>query len=343
MNKLIFFLFTLFYLPAYCQISNIEYYKGIKSAEQQILDSNFNSAVNIYYLTFQKNAFVYAKDAYTAAQTALSVDSFEKGFYFLGRGVKQGLTKEIIENSPILRKVKDTPKWISFLEIDYPYFRSSYLLRINNSVKSEIEEIISIDQYFTRKLNNSNFITYVINNRRWKKVVSKLVDDKLIKIIKTYGYPGEKLIGINAQQILYNTLEVDTISKLNAISKGFGYIGSSYSEILLIHYFSNRRDSSLISLLEKELNMGNIQPSQFAVIIDFFAKYSKPVDNPFYNQWHRNTSLVERNRINDRRTSIGLESYENLLLKEARNRNILKSIKNGNTEHIKLWTIWGSY
>jgi hypothetical protein len=72
-------------------------------------------------------------------------------------------------------------------------------------------------------------------------------------------------------------------------------------------------------------------------------KYNSEVQLDYFNQWHRNPDVTAINQVNLNRTSIGLEDFETLRRKEKRNWAIQKEINNNNFNHIKIWSVWGSY
>lgn len=322
----------------------ISYQTRVNQAETNILDSNYNKAILIYDSLFKEYDFVFAKHCYTAIQLAVEQKKWDLAFEFIEKGVKQGITVKIIENSPVMKNIINNDSWGQFKERKYDSLRKIYLSNINLSLRDEIEKLFALDQYYTSRVNDSRFIKYLFNDLKWKKEIGKIVDNKLIAIIKKYGFPGEKIIGIREEKIRYSEKAIiNEELMLNRLEEGKGYIGNLSAQYMLIHYFSNSHPNFNDLLLE-EVKKGNIEPYQYASICDFQAKYGKKYKNEgYYNQWHRDVSVEKREEINKRRLSIGLETFEELKRKEKRNWEIREKINSGNVNHIKIWTIWGGY
>lgn len=290
---------------------------------------------------FKQYDFVYAKHCYTALQLAVKEDKEDLSYFFIEKGIKQGLTSRFIENAPIVKDITSSNRWNKFKLEKYDSLRKIYLNNINLKLRDEIERLSSIDQHYTNNVNNSKFVNYLIKSRIWKKEVKKLVEKKLKIIIQKYGFPGEKLIGIDEVNISY--LNFSDKNEKELITKGKRSLFCVSAQYMLIHYFS-RPYPNFNNLLKKELKNGNLEPYQYAIISDFQAKYGKKYKNEgYYNQWHRDVDKDKRSEINKRRLSIGLETFEDLRIKESRNYKISKEIEKGNYEHIKIYTIWGGY
>lgn len=322
----------------------LAYHKAIINAETKILDSAYSESLIIYDSVFKQYDFVYAKHCYTATQLAVKEEREDLAFFFLEKGIKQGLTISLIENAPIISDITKSNKWEKFRLEKYDSLRKIYLNNINIQLRDEVEKLYAIDQHYTRMVNNSRFIKYLFKNKKWKKEVEELVEKRLIGIIKKYGFPGEKLIGIREEYIRFNENGTvnDSLMQIKA-NNGVRYLGNLSAQYMLIHYFSNPQ-SNFNTLLKQELKKGNIEPYQYASICDFQAKYGKKYKNEgYYNQWHRDMNMEKRNSINKRRLNIGLETFEELKMKEKRNYKILKEIEKGNYQHIKIYTLWGGY
>ena len=319
----------------------VAYHKAIMNAESKILDSNYSESLAIYDSIFKLYDFVYARHCYTAIQLATREKKEDLVFFFLEKGIKQGLTVDIIENAPIINELSKSNKWKEFKVKKYDSLRKTYLNNINIQLRDEIERLSAIDQYFTNKVNESTLLSYIIKNNKWKRVVEMLVETKLIEIIKQYGFPGEKIIGIEEVNLSYINFSKEEEKELNTMGKRtFTPFSAQY---ILIHYFSIPHPN-FNTLLKQEIKKGNIEPSQYASICDFQAKYGKKYKNEgYYNQWHRDTNMENRNDINKRRLNIGLETFEEYRKKEKRNYKIRKEIEKGNYDHVKIYTVFGGY
>ena len=319
----------------------IEYNKLITKAENYILDSNYNEALANYKEAFEQFDFVFAKHCYTALQiVSLSKDSSET-IFFLRKSIKQGLELDLLNNAPFISNISQNSWWNNFVKKEYDSLHTIYLSKINIRLRDQLIKLATIDQLYTKKLNKYRFriIPQIIAYHNWKKEIGKLVEIELLPMIEKYGFPGEKLVGINT-----NIWE-DTISKdflISQTKKGLGGPESVHAHLILIHYISGRQNKLDFKLLEN-LKNGNIYAIQFASIQDFSIKYNSEVKMGYFNQWHRNPDITAINQVNLNRISIGLEDFETLRKKEKRNWAIKKEINNNNFNHIKIWTVWGGY
>lgn len=338
-----FFITSLFsWLLSSLQAQNyIEYNKLITKAENHILDSNYNEALANYKEAFEQFDFVFAKHCYTALQiVSLSKESSET-IFFLRKGIKQGLELDLLNNAPFISNISQNSWWNNFVKNEYDSLHTIYLSKINIRLRDQLIKLATLDQLYTKELNKYRFriIPQIIAYRNWKKEIGKLVEIELLPMIEKYGFPGEKLVGINT-----NIWE-DTISKdflISQTKKGLGGPESVHAHLILIHYISGRQNKLDFKLLEN-LKNGNIYAIQFASIQDFSIKYNSEVKMGYFNQWHRNPDTTAINQVNLNRISIGLEDFETLRRKEKRNWAIKKEINNNNFNHIKIWTVWGGY
>lgn len=200
----------------------IDYNRLITRAENHILDSNYYEALANYKEAFEQFDFVFAKHCYTALQiVSLSKDSTET-IFFLRKGIKQGLELDLLNNAPFISNISKNSWWNSFVNKEYDSLHTIYLSKINIRLRDQLIKLATLDQLYTKKLNKYRFriIPQIIAYRNWKKEIGKLVEIELLPMIEKYGFPGEKLVGINS-----NISFEDTISNNYLISqtkKGLG-------------------------------------------------------------------------------------------------------------------------
>jgi hypothetical protein len=151
---------------------------------------------------------------------------------------------------------------------------------------------------------------------KWRKVTKEIIEEELIPLIKRNGFPGEKLIGLDEKWMHYK-------------SKNDRY-NSTFCYLIFIHYFSVK-NKNFNNLLIEELKRGNLSPKYYASMNDFIVKYGKGYsNNQHFNQWHRNLELKNREKINENRVLIGLETFEELQLKEKRGSKFCRE------QHLKM-------
>ncbi len=304
MVKQIFILFFIIHNISVLSQNYLLYQKQITKAENFILDSNYNDAVNLYDSLFKSYDFVFVENCYTACQTAVYIKNFDKALYFYEKGIMQGLTKEMFYKDSILKELTKQKGWD---EINYDLLRNSYIKKIDLNVKNKIIELSELDQKYRNKYDR-NIFTKMIYHLKWKKVLKYIVEDEIIPIIKTYHYPGEKAIGI---------FETSSI------------VGASLTTNILLHYFSFLKNDSLNKILLNEIDSGYLKPQEYIWFLDY-------QDN---NNYIADTNKIDKNilnNLNKRRNELGLENVEVLIKKYNRGLNICNEIKKGNYKHIKL-------
>jgi hypothetical protein len=318
-----YFLFSIFSVFGQDYIS---YHQRVIIAEQAILDSNYAEAVDIYDSLFNRYDFVFANDCYTATQTAIVDKQFDKAFSFIGRGFKQGLKIEIIDEDSILVELKNHSQWEEMVN-KYDSLRNIYINNVDWNLRACIDSLNDLDQKLRDKheLHPWNFLWRPFIWWKWCSVTKHIVEDTLFQIIKEKGYPAEKLIGLDEKWMHY---------KIKRDSKR-----SFFACTILIHYYSKPRKFEINKLLEEEIRKGNITPDQYASIIDFQAEWGKEKYYKvlYYNQTQKTNDTTLFLTINKNRYNIGLESIDAWEKKWQRGLYICKSLNEGNYKHIKLF------
>lgn len=307
MRKLIItsYLVLMFSLSSFAQENYFDYHKKITEAESAILDSNYTKASIIYYDLFKNYDFIFLANCVTACQTAIVTKNDTLAFHFLERAVKQGLKLNSIKTNRSLKHLLDKVQW-SIFEAKYDSLRTIYLSSINWGLREEINKLFEQDRKWRDRHETRpwNFIWKPIIKIKWNYVLKGIVEEELVPLIHSYGYPGERLIGVDEKYM--NTKFRDD------------HFNSFMVRLILIHYFSKPRkfnDSVFISEIEK----GNLHPKHYAELYDFIAAYSKnksPLKNQFFCQWHYGEISLKKTtveKVNKRRKNIGLGSYEDRL------------------------------
>ena len=312
------------------QSNYIEYHKEARFIESYILDSSYVKAVQLYKNLFSKYNFVFAEDCFRAAQTAVFINDSVNSFLFLERAVHQGVTKESIINDSILIDLKKMKYW-SIFENNYDSIRAEYLADIDWDLRKNINEIYDLDQKYRDKheLHPWNFLWRPLIWIKWKKTTKNIVENELILFIRKYGFPNEKLIGIDEASFHHK--------------QKHDHLKSNYAFMIFIHYFSIPRTSDFNELLFSEIKSGNIHPRQYASLIDFQTSYGKGkyYKGLHYNEWHHSKNENKIEQINKNRIKIGLELFEIQSEKLERGLKACKEKKKGNHKHIRFWMFCG--
>ncbi len=279
----------------------IDFQKNITRAEIAILDSNYNEASNIYYDLFQNYDFVFLGNCVSACQSAIAINNDTLAFYFAERAIKHGLKMNQIETEKTLKLLQTKPQWNTF-SANYDSLRAIYIKSVNWELRKKINELHDRDQLWRdrHELQWWNLLWNPIIKHFWYKDLEKIVEMELVPLINEYGYPGEKLIGIDEKYMHHKFREEP--------------YNSFMVRLILIHYYSKNRSLDDTFLID-EIKKGNLNAKQFADFHDFRASYFSEGSNEFYAQWCYNLkfSKTEIEEINKRRAEIGLGTHEQRL------------------------------
>lgn len=202
----------------------------------------------------------------------------------------------------------------------YDSLRNVYKRNIDTALAERIQELMEKDMRFTNKVNNSSVILFPVNGIRWVRN-NTLVHRQLKAIIVEYGFPGERLIGLDPKledSALYGEL-VRTRGLTNVLNQGNAFF-------MLLHYFSTPR-SHINPLLFKSVGDGLLPVEYYARISDYQylgSRYRKHAA-PFYV--HSSDIKEDMRIVNARRAQIGLYGYEH----QQENNQLYWTRKKSNT------------
>lgn len=274
----------------------IDFQKNITRAEIAILDSNYTEASRIYYDLFQNYDFVFLGNCVSACQSAIAINNDTLAFYFAERAIKHGLKMNQIETEKTLKLLQTKPQWKAF-SANYDSLRAIYTKSVNWELRKKINELNDRDQLWRdrHEIQWWNLLWKPLIKRRWYKELEKIVEIELVPLINQYGYPGEKLIGIDEKYMHHKFREEHNISFMVSL--------------ILIHYYSKNRSLDDAFLIE-EIKKGNLNAKQFADFHDFRARTSGK--NDYYCQWYWNLQYLNTvvEDVNKRRAEIGLGTHE---------------------------------
>lgn len=326
MQKL-FFIITLIICSLCSHSQNYIEYARIKYlAKEALIDENPQKAAIYYDSLYNNFNFMYAYDCFTALKVAVKNNDSLKAKKFLLKSIEMGVPVKMIDNNYFISKNLKFNLWKNVSQNCIDSLRSIYENRIDYEMIAKIDSMAMLDQTATKKVNKSN-----LYNSKWRKQVTK--NAKLLKeIVKSYGMPEEKLLGIEEK---YN--KSGKIVENNEPNRGASYI-------FLIHYFSNPVDDlyEWKNLLLTEVKKGNLQPYQFGAICDFIAKYSikgdiTGKDGKFYSVWHYDPKPVRINEVNKRREELGLPNFNYNLKYEKYRISFYNNHKNDSVIFISEW------
>lgn len=296
----------------------IEYHRTFNRIDEDVLFQNYTLAIERLDSIYSNYDFIYAKHCIKALQICITTNDSIKADKWLEKCFKQGIPVWIIRTNEITNKsltYSTTQKTLN----NFDSLHSIYLSSIDTNLREKIDSILTIDQKYTRKVNDG-FVLFIpfywlqwgINNKRQFK--------QLKQIIETYGYPEEKLIGLPNIQ--------DSV----AFAKHFTFWGpselrDSRVQIMLQHCYStwHKIDFDFKDTLHKNLCNGNMPAFQYALIIAFMLPDKQKYINNKY--WLRDRFCEENCNeiINCNRYSIGLNTSEqekrNTLIERERRKN----------------------
>ena len=327
--KQIILLFLLFISGQTFGQNYIEYQKVFNRIDDDVLSKNYTLAIERLDSIYGNYEFIFAKHCIKALQICSTINDSINADKWLSKCFKQGIPLWIIRTNDLTKKsllYETTQNTIQKYDSLYTIYKSS----INVKLSKQIDSLIEIDQTYTIKMNDGFFLfrrtIYTwkwLNNNKRQYVVLK-------NIIEKYGYPGERLIGLDPQ---YN----DSAAFVKTIFYYGPVLIETRTYTMLLHCYSSPRKDINDKLFEN-LKNGNILPYQFGVINDFLAYWEKRKvgDYQYYNVANRNANNENIQEINIRRHSIGLDKYEHQVRIKLLSRERRKN-KKANSEIILEW------
>jgi len=265
-----------------------EYYENINKAKLSLIEDSLEEGMNNYFETFEKFDFVFARDCYNALEVSSTLGDLGKIDYFLRRCLKQGIEFNLLQQDSILIDFKKTNAWQKIL-LEKDSLRSIYESNVNWGIRNEINKMFAEDQKIRELTQKNRFNVFRIKklNKQFEEIDHKLVL-RILEITKDYGFPGEKLIGIDASNMH---------PKINSEN-----LTAGMPIVIFIHHYSQPNES-YNSLLINEIKKGNLLNEHFATISDFQYTYGKGNNREEYCYSvmfnpKLNIEIIDRNRNN---------------------------------------------
>lgn len=265
-----------------------EYYENINKAKLSLIEDSLEVGLNYYFETFEKFDFVFARDCFNALEIASAIGDNDKVDYFLRRCLIQGIEFKLLQQDSILTGFKKTDSWSDIL-LDKDSLRSIYERNVNWEIRKEINGMFAEDQEIRELAYKNRYNIFRIKklNKQFEEIDRKLVL-RIIEITKIYGFPGEKLIGIDAS-CMHPKIHTENLTAGMPI-------------VIFIHHFSQPNES-YNSLLINEIKKGNLLNEHFATISDFQYTYGNGNNREKYCYSlmfnpKLNIEIIDRNRNN---------------------------------------------
>ena len=296
----------------------IEYYRTFNRIDVDVLNKNYLSAIYRLDSIYLNYDFIYAKHCIKALQICITANDSINANKWLAKCFKQGIPFWIIRTNDITKKSLTYLNTQNILN-NFDSLNSIYKESIDVKLREKIDSILTIDQKYTRKVNDGfvlfkpiYWLQWGLNNKRQFKLLKQ--------IIETYGYPEERLIGLSFIQ--------DSLKYANhLIFWGPSELRDARVQIMLQHCYStwHKVDFNFKNTLYENLCNGNMPAFQYALIVTFMLpEKQKYIKNKY---WLRNEFCNENCNeiINRNRYSIGLNTSEqekiNTLIERERRKN----------------------
>ena len=281
-----------------------QYYDGINEAKLSIAQDSLDKGISQYFQTFEKFHFIFARDCYNSIELSALVKDTLKLEYFIRLGIKQGLDFNRILRMKNVTEFQNST-FIKKIEKEKESLESIYINSINWELRNEIIEMSKQDQMVRKRYYEAILFKRRKIGREWE-ALNKMQVEKLIDITKKHGFPGEKLIGVDTENMHFKI-------KNNNLSAGMPIV-------IFIHHFSQPNES-YNSILINEIQSGNLNNEHYAIISDFQYTYGKEEFGPIpcYSERFRPKESIEKIDIN--RLAIGLLSLSNT--NKLQNRNYI--------------------
>lgn len=226
----------------------LNYHKQVIEAENSIGDEKYGKALSRYEKVISTHEFIFLRDYQVATQLALYLNEKQKGLRFLKKGITAGWELKEIKKNSFLTSVLDYSEWKN-IEKKYDSLHIIYLTRIDQATRDNVHSMFKKDQ------SKALGALFRIGDKAQERYATKkfaphseIQMTKLIKMLESEGYPGEKLIGNNYWM---STI----ISHHNSISQ-------DYSKKDTLYQYIRPR-------LIQAISSGQISPYEFAMIDDW--------------------------------------------------------------------------
>lgn len=265
----------------------VSYHRVAAQAEEQIANRQYDQALAHYRQLFTEYDVSFVRQYQIATQLALFVGRIDDAFTYLNEGIKAGWDVKSIRKNRFLRKLRDDPRWKE-VQKQYPAFRAAYQKRINSPLREDVKKMFRNDQ---RKALGALFAFGPDGQTNYAETKFAPHSERqvrtLTQLIKTHGYPGEKLIG--------NRFWASVIlSHHNSISKAYALKDTLYPHVK--------------PLLLKAIQSGDMSPYEFGLIDGW--SISAKTGQPAYGYLTNTLTKPERDEANRLRRTINLSSVE---------------------------------
>ncbi len=278
---------------AHQQADYTAYHRTIADAHKRIAQKEYQAALALYRQVFNTYAFVFVKDYKVATQLALQTGQKQEAFTYLTKAISAGWSLSAIKKNALVRTLQRDPQW-RVIEAQHDSLRFRYQQGGNQFVRSSVGKMFRKDQW------KALLALFVPGNKARTRYAEKRFAPQsdqqvtqLIRLIDTYGYPGEQLIhnGYWASVIL---------SHHNSISKRYALNDTLYPLAR--------------PKLLKALQLGQLSPYEFAMIDDWYTAVKSDSQETHFGYLSQSLTSKAKKQVDKAREALGLDSIETIRL-----------------------------
>jgi len=291
----IFLFFSCFQVIA--QDNYLLYYQNINEAKLLAADGRYEASIAQFSSAFDTFEFEFARDVINAAEISTLVKNDSISADFIKIALKRGVNIDFFKQNDRFESFRKSANW-SDLERKAEAYHQAFLASVNTSIRTEINAMFEKDQAWRAKYYKAiNFPIRPFIMKKWE-AENALQVERIIEITKQYGFPGEKMIG------------VDLMSYHIKIEEQYYSCGMPI--VIFIHHYS-QPNISFNSLLKEQIFNGNLYNEHFATICDFEAAYGKgKFENLGFFEWKLNPKNMIIKDLNEKRNKIGLMTVKEI-------------------------------
>ena len=164
------------------------YYKVTENAEDYIIKRQYGNAKKEYIKFLDKDQYMFARDLHNAVRATTLSRDYKTAVIWCEKLSLKGIPLSYFDNQ-IFNKLRKTSYWNDFL-IKYPKLREQYQTGLNQNLIDGLEALIQLDQKDYARQAKGEF------DRAGLFDTTERVNDGLLKLLKTEGFPTEEKIGI---------------------------------------------------------------------------------------------------------------------------------------------------
>ncbi len=250
------------------------YHQLINNAERcYFLQGNTDSAFFYYDKAFAAYSFVFARDCYLAAQIACYHKN-EKCTPYLRKCFEMGIDRQQLLLSPVLAPVaKDSTAFRKRFK-EYGALRKKYLARIDAALLADMIRLTCKDQT-DKRMPVADYAPRLLQTT-----------NHLAGVMRRYGYPGEKLIGLSQNTIMAELgqpqKEVHNYTWGRTLQDEYMSIDQGWTTILYIHMRCPFH--KFTAMWGNFIGRGEVHPQNVAIYYDaifhtFFLPDKRDRDN----------------------------------------------------------------